>query len=65
MFGNELREAHPDSKGSFTFPIDEGDQLLLIVADTDKGPVVLDSRTMRIKTVSNESIEIDLKGKHP
>jgi len=62
LYGDELRESTVNERGSFGFPIDMGAYLLLVVADTEGGLVILDSRPLRVLW-NDESIEIDLKDK--
>jgi hypothetical protein len=62
LYGNELRESVLDAQGSFGFPADAGEYLLLVVADLEKGIAIVDSQPLRI--LGEENITIDLKGKH-
>jgi hypothetical protein len=62
LYGTELREAVLDSHAAFSFPVDEGAYLLVVIADLEKALAVIDSLPLRI--VGQETIVIDLKGKH-
>lgn len=62
LYGNELREARIDERGSFSFPVDEGLYLLMTVADVEEGIAMIDSRAVRLS--GQQTIEIDLRGKH-
>jgi hypothetical protein len=62
LYGNELRESVLDAQGSFGFPADAGEYLLLVVADLENGIAIVDSQLVRI--LGEEKITIDLKGKH-
>src|SRR5579864_5813538 len=47
LYGNELRESVLDARGSFSFPVDEGAYILVIVADLGKGISIVESRPVR------------------
>jgi hypothetical protein len=61
LYGSELRESPVDAKGQFHFPAEPGAYILMIVADLEKGIVILDSIPLRI--LGHETVDIDLKGK--
>ena len=63
LYGNELRESVVDAQGSFSFPVDEGAYLLLVVADLEKGIAILDSQPVRILLGKQQTVTVDLKGK--
>jgi hypothetical protein len=47
--------------GSFSFSADEGPYILLVVADSEKGVSIVDSKPVRIK--GETGVDIDLGGK--
>jgi hypothetical protein len=63
LYGNELCESVPDAQGSFSFPVDEGAYLLLVVADLKKGIAIVDSQPVVIPLGKERTIAVDLKGK--
>jgi hypothetical protein len=64
LYGDQLWEAVPDEQGSFRFPADEGAYLLVIVADMEKGVAIIDSKPIRMPLGKQQTLTIDLKGKH-
>jgi hypothetical protein len=63
LYGDELREAVPDARGSFRFPADEGAYLLVVIADVKKGISMIDSQPVVISPGKEQVITVDLKGK--
>jgi len=61
LYGDGLREARVDARGSFAFPTDNGAFLLVTVADLSSGIAILDIRPLRI--VGAEAVTVNLKGK--
>jgi hypothetical protein len=54
----------PDAQGSFSFPVDEGAYLLLVVADLKKGIAIIDSQPVVVPLGKEQPVTVDLKGKH-
>jgi hypothetical protein len=63
LYGDELRESVPDAQGLFSFPVDEGAYLLLVVADLKNGIAIIDCQPVVIPLGKERTIAVDLKGK--
>jgi VCBS repeat-containing protein len=64
LYGSQLWESVLDAQGSFRFSADEGAYLLVVVADLEKGVAVIDSQPVWIPLGKQQTVTIDLKGKH-
>ena len=61
LYGAEIQESLINADGGFSFPADNGQHLLLVIADLKAGATILYSRLLRID--GSQVIPIDLKVK--